>query len=208
PPGPVVGRSPSGPGPGAAPPARPPGGPNRPGGGAPGPGGSPPRRTALIAPERVSALILISTEANGPTPEQSDATQKFLEEWYDDGSRQQAAHQLASWLIGNDNWYRTIWTTRWLLRDCRGIEMAAGCLLSRDSVLERLSEITCPALVIHATDSGIPPDRARQLTHGLTGSTYVEIAGARLAVTMTHPDPVNTAMRRFLRERVVPSGAR
>lgn len=165
-------------------------------------------RTALIAPERVSALILISTEANGPTAEQSDATQKFLAEWYDDGSRQQAANQLASWLIGDDNWHRTVWTTRWLLRDCRGIEVAAGCLLSRDSVLERLSEITCPALVIHATDSGIPPDRAQQLTQGITGASYVEIAGARLAVTMTHPEPVNIAMRQFLRERITPSHAR
>jgi pimeloyl-ACP methyl ester carboxylesterase len=72
-------------------------------------------------------------------------------------------------------------------------------------VLDRLSEITCPALVIHATDSGIARDRAQQLAHGLIGSTYVEIAGARLAVTMTHPEPVNDAIQQFLRERTVPT---
>ncbi|WP_406236497.1 alpha/beta fold hydrolase [Nocardia sp. NBC_01009] len=165
-------------------------------------------RTALIAPERVSALILISTEAHGPTPEQSTATQKFLDEWYDDSSRQDAVDQLAHWLIGDDEWYRSIWTKRWLVRDRRGIEVAAGCLLGRDSVLDRLPEISSPALVIHATDSGIARDRAQQLTQGLTGSTYVEIAGARLAVTMTHPEPVNHAIQQFLRERTVPTRVR
>ncbi|WP_433680862.1 alpha/beta fold hydrolase [Nocardia sp. CA-119907] len=165
-------------------------------------------RTALIAPERVSALILISTEAHGPTPEQSTATQKFLDEWYDDGSRQEAVEQLAHWLIGDDDWYRSIWTKRWLVRDRRGIEVAAGCLLGRDSVLDRLSEITCPALVIHATDSGIARDRAKQLAKGLTVSTYVEIAGARLAVTMTHPEPVNAVIRQFLREHTAPTRVR
>ncbi len=164
-------------------------------------------RTALIAPERVSALILISTEANGPTPEQSSATQKFLDEWYDDESREAAVHRLASWLIGDDDWYREIWTKRWLVRDRRGIEVAAGCLLGRDSVLERLSEIACPALVIHATDSGIARERAKQLARGIADSTYLEIAGARLAVTMTHPEPVNHAIQQFLRATTEPQHA-
>ncbi|WP_063039027.1 alpha/beta fold hydrolase [Nocardia pseudovaccinii] len=162
-------------------------------------------RTALIAPERVSALILISTEAHGPTPEQSTATQKFLDEWYDDGSRQEAVEQLAYWLIGDDEWYRAIWTKRWLVRDRQGIEVAAGCLLGRDSVSDRLSEITCPALVIHAADSGIARERAQQLATDLTASTFVEIAGARLAVTMTHPEPVNHAIQQFLRARSIPT---
>ncbi len=162
-------------------------------------------RTALIAPERVSALILISTEAHGPTPAQSTATQKFLEEWYDDGSRKRAVHQLASWLIGDDEWYRSIWTQRWLVRDRRGIEVAAGCLLSRDSVLDRLREISCPALVIHPTHSGMDRKRAQELARGLSGATFIEIAEARLAVTMTHPEPVNHAIQQFLRARTKPT---
>ncbi|MFC9892329.1 alpha/beta fold hydrolase [Nocardia sp. NPDC127579] len=159
-------------------------------------------RAALIAPERVSALILISTEAHGPTREQSTATQKFLDQWYDEESRRQAVNQLAHWLIGDDNGYREVWTERWLTRDRQGIEVAAGCLLARDSVLERLTEITCPALVVHATASGMAHDRARHLAGGLARSTYVEISGARLAVTVTHPDPVNRAIRQFLREHL------
>ncbi|MCP2317658.1 Pimeloyl-ACP methyl ester carboxylesterase [Nocardia amikacinitolerans] len=163
-------------------------------------------RAALIAPERIAGLILISTEAHGPTPEQSTATQRFLDEWYDDDSREHAVDRLATWLIGDDDWYRAIWTKRWLGRDRHDIEVAAGCLLARESVLDRLPEITCPALVIHATDSGITHDRAKQLAEGLAAATFVEIAGARLAVTMTHPEPVNHTIRQFLRDQVMPTG--
>ncbi|MFC8046540.1 alpha/beta fold hydrolase [Nocardia sp. NPDC057353] len=156
-------------------------------------------RTALLAPERVAGLVLISTEANGLSREQSTATLRFLDLWYDEASRERAAQQLARWLIGDDDWYRAIWTRRWLGQGRRDIEVAAGCVLARDSVAERLGEITCPALVIHATDSGITRGRARELALGLPGSTYLEIDGARLAVTMTHPEPVNIALAQFLR---------
>ncbi|MBF6212463.1 alpha/beta hydrolase [Nocardia puris] len=161
-------------------------------------------RTALIAPERVAALILISTEAHGPTPHQASATQQFLDEWCDDDAKERAVHRLATWLIGDDEHHRGVWTRRWLTSDRRGLDAAAGALLARDSVHERLAEITCPALVIHATRSGIGRDRTTQLADALTDSTYAEIDGARLAVTMTHAESVNHTIRRFLRERVSP----
>lgn len=156
-------------------------------------------RTALLAPERVAGLVLISTEAGGLSREQSTATLRFLDLWYDEAERERAAQQLARWLIGDDDWYRAIWTKRWLSQGSRDIEVAAGCVLARDSVAERLGEITCPALVIHATRSGITRGRARELALGLPDSTYLEIDGATLAVTMTHPELVNPALSRFLR---------
>lgn len=165
-------------------------------------------RTALVAPERVAALILISTEAHGPTRGQWAATQRFLDEWHDRGSREEAAGRLADWLIGDDDWYRDIWTRRWTGDAHNGLDAAVGCLLGRDSVLDRLGEITCPALIIHATHSGIADERARTLADGITASTFVEIDGARLAVTMTHPEPVNAAIGRFLRDRVSLSPSR
>lgn len=165
-------------------------------------------RTALLAPERVTGLVLISTEAGGLSSAQSVATLRFLDRWYDESSRERAAQRLADWFIGDDEWYRTIWTRRWLARPARDIEVAAGCVLARDSVADRLGEITCPALVVHATDSGIATERARALALGLSGSTYLEIEGARLAVTMTHPDLVNAALGRFLRSATAPAAAR
>lgn len=160
-------------------------------------------RTALVAPERVSGLVLISTEAHGPAREMSTATRRFLDIWNDRGSRAHAAERLADWLIGEDEWHRDLWIRQWMSHDHSGLDAAVGCLLGRDDVLGRLHEITCPVLVVHPTASGIADHRARALADGLPAATYLEITGARLGVSMTHPDLVNTAVRRFLRERVL-----
>ncbi len=166
-------------------------------------GGFSAMRTALLAPERVSALILISTEAHGPTPQELETSRRFLDRWYEPGVRRALADHLAQWLIGDDPWYRAVWTKRWLARDPHATEVAAGCLLGRDSILERLPEITCPALVIHPLRAGIPRAHAADMARRLANSRYMEIEGARQAVNMTHSVQVNTAIRGFLRDTVV-----
>ncbi len=156
-------------------------------------------RTALLAPDRVAALILISTEAHEPSPLELTNARRFLDKWYENGPRRALAEHLAEWLIGDDAWYRAVWVKRWLARDHHATEVAAGCLLGRDSVLDRLSEITCPALVIHPTNSGISRANARELAARLPAARYLEIEGARQTVNMTHPGEVNTAILNFLR---------
>ncbi|MEV6771400.1 alpha/beta hydrolase [Nocardia sp. NPDC051030] len=161
-------------------------------------------RTALLAPERVSALILISSEAHEPTVGELDNARRFLDKWTEDKPRHALAEHLARWLIGDDDWYRAVWVKRWLARDPHATEIAAGALLSRDSILDRLPEITCPALVIHPTRSGVPRSHARELADRLPDARYVEIEGARQTANMTHPVAVNAAIREFLRDRAMP----
>ncbi|WP_067544214.1 alpha/beta fold hydrolase [Nocardia crassostreae] len=160
-------------------------------------------RTALLAPERIAALVLISTEAREPTPTELSNARRFLDKWYEEGPRPALAEHLAHWLFGADDWYRAFWVKRWLARDPRATEVAAVALLTRDSILDRLPEITCPALVIHPTRSGVPRSHARELADRLPDSRYLEIDGARQTANMTHPVAVNTAIREFLREPAV-----
>ncbi|BCK58502.1 3-oxoadipate enol-lactonase [Nocardia wallacei] len=169
-------------------------------------GGFSAMRTALLAPERVAALILIATEAHSPTPQELETSRRFLDRWHEPGVRRALADHLAQWLIGDDPWYRAVWTERWLTRDPHATEVAAGCLLGRDSILDRLPEITCPALVIHPTRAGIPTAHAAEMARALVNSRYLEIEGAHQAVNMTHPAQVNTAIREFLRRTVVRAG--
>ncbi len=166
-------------------------------------GGFSAMRTALLAPERVAALILIATEAHGPTRQELNTSRRFLDRWNEPGARRTLADHLALWLIGEDPWHRAVWTERWLARDPHATEMAAGCLLSRDSILERLPEITCPALVIQPTRAGLPRAHATEMARALVNSRYLEIEDARQAVNMTHPDQVNAAIRGFLRDMMV-----
>ncbi|MRH88745.1 alpha/beta fold hydrolase [Nocardia sp. SYP-A9097] len=161
-------------------------------------------RTALLAPERVSALVLLSTEAHEPTAAELGNARRFLDKWQEDGSRPALADHLAHSLIGDDEWHRSVWMRHWLTRDPHATEIAAGALLSRDSILDRLTEITCPTLVIHPTRCGIPRAHARELADRLPDARYLEIEGARQTVSMTHPVSVNNAIRDFLRETVIP----
>ncbi|OXR45373.1 1H-3-hydroxy-4-oxoquinaldine 2,4-dioxygenase [Nocardia cerradoensis] len=166
-------------------------------------GGFSAMRTALLAPERVAALILISTEAHSPTPQELATSRRFLDRWREPNIRHVLAEHMAHWLIGDDAWHRSVWTKRWLARDPHELEAAAGCLLARDSILHRLSEITCPALVIHPTRAGIPRAHALEMARRLAGSRFCEIEDARQAVNMTHPAQVNAAIRDFLRGDVL-----
>jgi pimeloyl-ACP methyl ester carboxylesterase len=155
-------------------------------------------RTALLAPDRVAALVLIATEAHGATAQELEAAHRFLDRWAGPGSRYALAEHLAHRLIGNDPWYCTMWAQRWVTRDPRATEAATSCLLGRDNILDRLPEITCPALVIHPTRASISRRNALELAAGLPNSRFVEIEGGRQAVTMTHPSTVNAVIHDFL----------
>ncbi|MFI1915160.1 alpha/beta fold hydrolase [Nocardia sp. NPDC020380] len=161
-------------------------------------------RTALLAPERVAALILISTEAQEPTAQELANARRFLDKWHDEPLRPALADHLARNLIGDDDWYRGVWAKHWLTRDPAALTVAAGALLERDSLLDRLSEITCPALIIHPTQSGIPHTHALELAARLPDARYVEVEGARRTVNLTHPVAVNSAIREFLRDQAAP----
>ncbi len=160
-------------------------------------------RTALLAPDRVAALILIATEAQSPTRQELETSRRFLDHWREPNIRQALAEHLAHWLIGEDARHRSVWTERWLARDPRELDVAAGCLLTRDSIVDRLAEITCPALVIHPTRAGVPRAHALDMAQRLIKSRFHEIEGARQAVNMTHPAQVNAAIRDFLRGDVL-----
>ncbi len=160
-------------------------------------------RTALLAPERVAALILISTDAHEPTTGELVNARRFLDKWHDDSTRPALAEHLAHWLIGPDDRYRAVWVKHWLSHDAHATEVAAGALHNRDSVLERLPEITCPTLVIHPTRSAVPRAHARTLAARIPDARYLEIENARQTANMTHPAAVNTAIREFLRDQAI-----
>jgi pimeloyl-ACP methyl ester carboxylesterase len=72
--------------------------------------------------------------------------------------------------------------------------------MHRDDVTERLSEITCPALIVHGTaDMSIPIEKAEVLRDRISGpTTLVPIDGGPHAANMTHAVPVNKAIVQFL----------
>lgn len=158
-------------------------------------------RAALLAPERVRALVLIDTQAGREDPEKVPLYQGMLDVWATEGPSDALAEVVAGIIIA-DPAHNPYWIAKWQARPHEQIVEPGRCLLEReDDMVDRLSAITCPALVIHGTeDTAIPVAAAEQLAAALPGADGVVIVdGAAHASNLTHPDQVNPPLLAFLR---------
>ncbi|MGW4240998.1 alpha/beta fold hydrolase [Nocardia sp. NPDC004722] len=159
-------------------------------------------RVALTAPERVQSLILLDTAADASTPEEKGDYMFLFSGWCDpEVPLLPMALQLAPRLIGGSQAQQQPWIDKWMSSDRTRIREAADNLINRDSVLERLGEITCPALVLRGEkDPTSTAEKSSDLAAGLVGANGVvaTIAGAGHAANWTHPASTNAALSEFL----------
>jgi 3-oxoadipate enol-lactonase len=164
-------------------------------------------RAALLAPDRVRALVLIDTQAGVEDPARLPAYRHMQQTWLQVGPIDELAEAIASLIIG-DPVLASVWIEKWRQLPKHSMQAPGDCLFDRDDISDRLSEITCPALIIHGTaDQSIEVQRARELARGLTGcDDVVLIEGAPHASNLTHPDEVNPPLRAFL-DSLAPAAA-
>ncbi|WP_067570169.1 alpha/beta fold hydrolase [Nocardia acidivorans] len=167
-------------------------------------------RAALLAPERTDALLLFDTEA-GDSPEEQRAEYRGLfAAWTNpDVPLGELSEGLAAQLIGGTVVDQSPWRYKWAASDRTAIRGAARTLIERESLVDRLGEITCPALVLRGEhDGSSTAEKSAVLAAGLPGAEgVVTIAGAGHAANWTSPEPVNEALGAFL-TRSVSSPAR
>jgi pimeloyl-ACP methyl ester carboxylesterase len=155
-------------------------------------------RAALLAPERVRALILLDTQAGVEDPERVPLYEGMIDTWLTVGPVDELAQAVATIIIDhpgeNERWIAT-----WQSRPKELLAEPGRCLMTRDDITDRLGEITCPALVVHGTeDTAISMDRAEALADGLVGCGGVVRVGGAHAANLTNPEPVNAAILDFL----------
>jgi 3-oxoadipate enol-lactonase len=154
-------------------------------------------RAALLAPERVTALVLIDTRAGIDSPEVIEAFAGLDAEWQANGARN-VKEQLAD-LLGvahtADQWF-----PKWDALGTPHLHHPIGALKDRDDITDRLASITAPALVIHGdADQAIAFEHGAALFDALpNGDTFVAVPGAGHASNMQFPDVVNAALQDFL----------
>ncbi len=155
-------------------------------------------RAALLAPERVTALVLIDTQAGLEDPAAGESYEQLEAIWLEQGPAP-VQELVASIILGPGQW--DDWFAKWATLDRAQLTLAFRCLMDRDDITARLGEITCPALVMHGTsDAAIPMARAETLRDGLGGkAALVPIDGAGHASNYTHPEQVNPHLLGFLR---------
>jgi pimeloyl-ACP methyl ester carboxylesterase len=155
-------------------------------------------RVALSAPERVRALILLDTEAGSAPPDQQAAYGAMIDTWVSVGAVPELAEIIANIIIAEPA-ANAQWIATWQARPKELLAEPGKCLLSRDDITPRLSEITCPALVVHGIDdTAITMEQAEVLAAGLVGCGGVVKVGGAHAANLTNPEPVNAAILEFL----------
>jgi len=159
-------------------------------------------RAALLAPDRVRALVLIDSQAGQEDPAVAPAYEQLDQTWMEHGP-EPVQDIVAAIILGPPDGpvdYAP-WFAKWAAADRQELHVAFRCLMDRDDITGRLGEITCPALILHGTaDAAIAMERAEAVQAGLgSPATLVPVEGGSHAANLSHPDRVNLAMLEFLR---------
>jgi len=156
-------------------------------------------RCALLHPSLVRALVLIDTQAGPEDTQQMEGNRALGEFWLQNGPNDALMDNAERILLG-ENWPgAAAWREKWWHFSPRHFLECLNTLGGREDLTPRLAEIHAPALVIHGdADAAIPVPLAAALASGLHADLVV-VPGAGHAANLTHPDPVNTAMRAFFK---------
>lgn len=157
-------------------------------------------RAALLAPGRVRALVLIDTQSGTEDAERLPAYRQMQATWLAVGPVDELTQAIAGLIIGDPEISET-WIAKWHKLPREAMKAPCDCLFERDDLTDRVSEITCPAIIFHGTaDMSIEVEKAQQLSERLPGSTgVVLIEGGPHASNLTHPEQVNGPLLDFLR---------
>ncbi|HEX8866632.1 MAG TPA: alpha/beta fold hydrolase, partial [Lentzea sp.] len=105
-------------------------------------------RMALLAPERVSALAVLGTSGEAEDEQIAAAYNQLTEVWIAQGP-ETVVEATAKICLGDYD--ASEWTPKWSAVEPERLRLIANALVSRDGVLDRVGEITAPALVLHGT---------------------------------------------------------
>jgi 3-oxoadipate enol-lactonase len=154
-------------------------------------------RAALLAPERVSALILMDTRSGVDAPEVIAAFGGLDAEWRANGARNVKANlaELLGIAYAPDPWF-----AKWDGIGTEDLHFPIAALAGRDDITGRLSSILAPALVIHGeADNAIAFEHGGALCAALPNSgALVAVPDAGHAANMQRPELVNAGLLAFL----------
>jgi pimeloyl-ACP methyl ester carboxylesterase len=160
-------------------------------------------RCALQYPERVQALVLLSTQAGTDGPEVAEKQQAILMEWLARGLSRHGAQVIEETILGPAFGGADLWKKKWQQMHPAHVLRCSMALATRDDIRESLAEIRTPVLVVHGEkDMAIPLEKAIE-THAAfrDPAPLVVVPGAGHCANLTHPEPVNEAIRGFLNNR-------
>lgn len=170
-------------------------------------GGMTAMRAALRFPDRVSALILIDTDADAER-----AWIKWKSRPMGAGTRLLGLRPFLPVLVRGMFGRTTCrenkplveeWRSRFASADIESMRRFLVMLMHRDSVVSRLHEIEAPSLVITgAEDRALPQRLSKRIEDGIPDSKLVVVPKAGHLSTLEQPETVTAAMLDFLERRL------
>ncbi|MCW1250622.1 alpha/beta hydrolase [Acaricomes phytoseiuli] len=156
-------------------------------------------RLAITAPDLVSSLILVGSEAASMPEIVQHEMRDLFTSWDNVRTNPDVIAGLAGQIIGCKKFWGK-WPWLWGEIPQNQLALAAKCLIERDDITHMLHQIQARKLVIVGENDGaVSPTVQRKLAQSLpdcSGVTVVPEAGH--AANMTHPGPVNDSIHEFL----------
>ena len=154
-------------------------------------------RMALLAPERVSALVLLGSSGEAEDAQIAAAYHQLAEVWIAQGP-ETVIEAVANICLGDHD--PSEWTPKWSEVEPERLRLIMDALIGRESVLERCGEIGVPVLVLHGTaDLAYPVAKAEALVAALPkAEPLVVVEGGAHFLSLTHAADVNPHLERFL----------
>lgn len=159
---------------------------------------------ASIAPERVRALMLFDTRAEGDTPEAAQRRESQAKAVLETGSAQSLVTAMLPMLLCPSTLKEQPDLTRivqQMMEAARPTTVAATLrgLARRPDRSAMLRELARPTLVVVGQEDAItPPSVAQTLAQLIPGSNLIFIASAGHLAPLEQPEAVNTAILEFL----------
>jgi pimeloyl-ACP methyl ester carboxylesterase len=121
------------------------------------------------------------------------------QEWLTNGLSAPLADAIEHIILG-DGWPGApTWKAKWATVKPVNLIGMLETLQSRDDITDKIAAIKVPTLVVHGdADAAIPMERARIVADRIANAELVVIPGGGHASNLTHPAPVNVAIKRFL----------
>jgi pimeloyl-ACP methyl ester carboxylesterase len=156
-------------------------------------------RCALVHPDCVRALILISAQTGIDDAATLEGYGKLLDAWIAHKLPDEVAATVEHLLFG-PGWHGApAWKEKWRSITAANLRASFGALASRDDIGDKVSVIRVPTLIIHGeSDVPIPLAKAKAMQASIPDAELVVAEGGH-SVSLTNPAPVNAAIEAFLK---------
>lgn len=162
-------------------------------------GGFTTMRVAIGHPERVTAVVLMDTDAEHYDEATQQAYRGGKDALLQHGWSDEYAASMAAILFG-PGFDSSAWQRRWQMNPPAQIAESFETMITRDDIKPQLGSITCPALILHGElDGSIPLSAAEQVRDALGGPTELAVVpGSGHTSNLENPAFVNARLRTFL----------